>query len=324
MTGREEQTSAIAEAARKYFPPVETHLLRSKYVAQTFQIQVMQPPQRTGETRKFPVVYVTDGNAWFDALKGISALIQWSECESPPFILVAIGYPSDSPFAGDLLRGRDLTFAGCPNFFSGLQLPWQWEGLLVPEEGTKDFCGGEDFQRFIGEELIPWIDEKYKTLPGDRTYFGHSAGGGFGLFTLFTQTHLFRNYIVSSPTVNYHGVTPNGTRYETHDFMLQRARSFMASTKSLDGIKLYMSVGTEEEFEPLIANWQFTSSFYRMAALLRAAAIPGLGLMTEAFPGETHATVWSVAYTHGVQAVFGTRRIQAIHALDAGQRQLRA
>ena len=296
---------------QSYFPAVETHLIRSKHVPQSFRIQVMQPPRQRGEIRRYPVIYVTDGNAVFDMFKGISWVMQQSEREAPPFVLVAIGYPSDSPVAGGRLRGRDLTFPGCPNYFSGHEELARWEELLAPEAGTADFCGAEHFQRFLGEELIPFIDERYDTVPDDRTYFGHSVGGGFGLYTLFTLSRLFRNYICSSPTVVYNGVTPSGTRYENHDFMLQRAREFIAGGRSLNGVRLYLSVGTEEEFEPLIANWQFVSGFYRMVALLRRAAIPGLTLMAEAAHGETHTTVWPIAFMRGVQAILGTRRVSS-------------
>ncbi|MDB6009724.1 MAG: alpha/beta hydrolase [Gammaproteobacteria bacterium] len=295
--------------ALQYFPAVETHTLRSTHVSQTFQIQVMRPPQIRGKTRRVPVVYVTDGNAAFDMCKGISWLMQGSERESPPFILVAIGYPGDSPCAGALLRGRDFSFPGCPDYLSGLEVLSEWEGIHTPEEGQKSFCGAEDFQRFLAEELIPFIDGKYETVRGDCTYFGHSMGGSFGLFTLFTQPELFRRYVLSSPAISYHGQTPNGAHYEKRDFLLQRARDFVASGKTLDGICLYMSVGTQEQFEPLIANWEFTSGFYRLTALLRKAAIPGLTLMTEALVGESHTTSWPIAFTHGIQAVFGTRMI---------------
>jgi uncharacterized protein len=302
-------TPVDAAQAMQYFPVVETHMLRSTHVSQTFQIQVMRPPQTRGKTRRAPVVYITDGNAAFDMCKGISWLMQGSERESPPFILVAIGYPSDSPCAGTLLRGRDLTFPGCPDYFSGLQVLSEWEGIQAPEEGQKTFCGAEEFQRFIAGELIPFIDEKYETVPGDRTYCGHSMGGSFGLFTLFTQVELFRRYVISSPAISYHGEAPNGIRYENQDFLLQRAREFIASGNTMDNVRLYMSVGTQEQFEPLIANWEFTSSFYRLIAVLRKGAIPGLTLITEALMGETHTTAWPIAFIHGIQAVFGTRTI---------------
>jgi uncharacterized protein len=296
--------TSASNGGQTYFPLGDTHFIRSNHVRQTYKVQVMLPMQRRGETRRFPVVYTTDGNAIFDVFRGLSWLMQAYRPDAPAFILVAIGYPGDAPVTGEILRGRDLTFPGCPNWFSGFEVPW--EGIPAPEDNTKDFGGGEDFRRFIGDELIPFIDEHYETFPGDRTYFGHSVGGAFGLFILFTQTRLFKNYIVSSPALAYHGETAGGMHYDGHDFMLRRAQEFITESKSLAGIRLYMSVGTEEELEPLIANWHFTSSFYRMTAYLRMAAIPDLKLMTEVFAGETHATVWPLAFMHGVQAVFAT------------------
>jgi uncharacterized protein len=297
---------STAEPSCLHHAPVETHLIQSQHVRQTFQIEVMQPARRRNERTRFPVVYATDGNRSFEMLKGISHLIQATGREAPRFILVGIGYPSDSPVAGLALRARDFTF---PGYIRHRTSPPSMEGVLVVEEGAKDFDGAEDFQRFIGAELIPFIDEKYPTVPGDRTYFGHSQGGGFGLFTLFTQPGLFQRYIVSSPGLTYHGESSAGIRYEHYDFMLEEARKFLASGKSLDGVQLYMSVGAEEEFEPAVANWRLTSSLYRMTSLLKAAAVPGLQLMTEVFPGETHMTAWPVAFIHGIQAVFdkGTR-----------------
>jgi len=192
--------------------------------------------------------------------------------------------------------------------------PPRWEGLLIPPVGTKEFFGADDFQQFIRRELIPLVDGKYATVEGSRTYFGHSGGGGFGLYTMLTQPDMFKNYIISSPGLIYHGDVTGGTkRYENYDFALQEVRAFIASGKSLPEVQLYLSVGTEEEFEPAIANFQLTSSFYRMAALLRAAAIPGLKLMTEVFAGETHQTAWPIAFIHGIQAVFGQRQVLQVY-----------
>jgi uncharacterized protein len=285
----------------EYFRPVQTHLIRSKYVKQTFKVQVMDPARKRGERVRFPVVYATDGNLAFDALKGISYSIQRSA--APRFILVGIGYPGDSPLAGELLRARDLTFPGHP--YGRIEhLPI--EDVARVEEGSKDFFGAEDFQRFISEELIPFIDGRYDTLAGDRTYYGHSGGGGFGLYTLFTRPELFKNYIISSPNVVFNGEAPGGERYDNYDFLLRDARKFVESGKRLPAIRLYMSVGTAEEFEPGLDRWQLTSGFYRMAAILNGPAVPGLDLMTETLEGETHLTVWPLAFIHGVQAVYGT------------------
>jgi predicted alpha/beta superfamily hydrolase len=287
----------------EYIPPAETHMLRSRYVAQTYKIQVMQPAQTRGELTHFPVVYVTDGNFAFDVLSGIALSMQLAGPNAPRFIVVGIGYPGDSPRAGARLRTRDLTFPRYPQLSTE---PLLMEDVLLAEKGTKEFCGGEDFQQFIEHELITFIDAKYSTVAGERTYFGHSSGGGFGLFTMLTKAHLFSRYIVSSPGLSYHGVTTAGVRYDHYEFVLEQARAFVAAGTPLRGTRLYMSVGSEEEYEPQYVDWQLTSSFYRLTAFLKAAAIPGLELMTQVFPGAIHMAAWPMAFINGVQAVFGT------------------
>lgn len=283
-----------------YYPPVTTHLVQSRFVAQTFKIQVMQPARRRGESTRFPVVYATDGNWAFDMLKGISYVLQTLPRDAPRFILVGIGYPADSPRAGAVLRARDLTFPGFPEFRPVVP---QFEDVPVAEPGTPDTHGGEAFRQFIASELIPLIDSTYETAVGERTYFGHSGGGGFGLFSLFTQPELFNRYVISSANLILHGDSNTGVRYDNYDFMPRMARQFIESGRRLHGTRLYLSVGTEEEFEPGMERYQLTSSFYRMVSAMRS--IPGLTLMAEALQGETHMTAWPVAFIHGIQAVFG-------------------
>jgi predicted alpha/beta superfamily hydrolase len=286
----------------EFLPPVETHLVRSTCVAQTFKVQVMRPVRKEGEATRFPVVYATDGNLTFDMLKGIAYLMQGSARDTPRFILVSIGYPGDSPAAGSLLRARDLLFPGYPRL--SLQRATDVAGVLRAPSGSPDFGHASDFQSFLETELFPLIDTTYESVPGAQTYFGHSAGGGFGLFTLFTAAHLFKNYIISSPGLAFHGRSSAGVNYDHYEFMLERARTFVASGQSLPNVQLYLSVGSQEEQEPALAAWRLSSSVERFAQYLRAAAIPGLTFMSEVLAGETHATAWPIAFIHGVQAVF--------------------
>lgn len=291
-----------ADESYSHVPPVETHFIRSRYVQETFKIQVMRPAQRRGDAARFPVIYATDGNLAFDVLKGISYSMQLSSHHTPPFILVGISYPADNPYAGLILRARDLTFADYPQL--GIRPP-PLEGVLLPEKDGKDFYGAEEFSAFIEHELIPFVDERYPTLPGQRIYFGHSAGAGFGLYTLFTKRWLFSHFIASSPGLIYHGISGAGIHYQEHEFLLRYAQRFISSAGALPDTRLYLSVGSEEEFEPGLQQWRMVSSFRRMTQLLNSEAIAGLTLTTEILPGETHATAWPVAFMHGVRAVLG-------------------
>jgi predicted alpha/beta superfamily hydrolase len=289
-------------------PAVETHLLRSTHVAQTFKLEVAQPPRRRGDSRRLPVVYVTDGNMVFNLFKEYSHLLQNLGLHPfPSFILVGIGYPSNSQFAGMYLRIRDFT---TPDYFTcdmdAVQSAYsRVEGVLFPETGAKRYHGSEDFCRFIEQELVPFIDANYETIPHERTYFGHSGGGLLGLYALCTRAHLFKNYIVSSPGF---------LSYKGDDFGFRMVRELIASGRGLDSIKLYLSVGAEEDFQPsYFGEPQLTANFHRLAAMLKEAAIPGLDLITEVFPGEVHMSVWPVAFVHGVQAVFGLRRTAGLY-----------
>lgn len=302
-TVKKQRTDDPSEVALQYFPPVQTHFIESKHVKQTFKIQVMQPVQRRDEDTRFPVIYLTDANLVFDLFKGMSQVLQSSPKTSPRYILVGISYPGDSPIAGSQLRLRDLIMEGFPKFT--LRTPVD-EGVLKPAEGSRTTHGACDFQEFIENELVPFVDDSYATCVGNRTYFGHSAGAQFGLFTLFTKPDLFKNYIVSSTPMIFHGVL-DGVQYDHCEFLFDEARRFIRTKPSLDDVKLYMSVGTEEEFEFNLKEVQMTSSFYKMAALLKTAAIPGLTVHAEALAGETHLTAWPISFVRGVQAIFGIR-----------------
>ncbi len=294
-----------------YFPPVETHLIRSKYVAQTYKIQVARPSRRRSDTARLPVVYVTDGNVVFTLFKEISHMLQHLGIHPfPSFILVGIGYPSDVPYAGSMLRTRDYHDPYAPNWNNlARELAksyWQFEGLLFPEDGIENLSnsrGADNFGDFIEKELIPFIDEHYQTIPRGRTYFGHSGGGGFGLYTLCTRPQLFKNYILSSPgRFSYKG--------EDISFRMVRER-LIEPARALHGVKLYMSIGTDEDLQPFYyaAHSALVTDFFRMTAMLKDAGIAGLDLMIEVIPNETHILVWPIAFMHGVQAVFGLRQL---------------
>ena len=85
-----------------YRPKVDTHLIESQYVDQTFEIHIAQPVMKKDGSEKFPVLYATDANMNFGALQAFSYSMQGTLI--PRYILVGIGYPGDidSSHAGTL------------------------------------------------------------------------------------------------------------------------------------------------------------------------------------------------------------------------------
>ncbi|PCE63773.1 serine hydrolase [Sediminicola luteus] len=54
---------------------------------------------------------------------------------------------------------------------------------------------------FIKKQVIPFIDQHYRTDTRSRTYLGYSMGGEFGAYALMTQPDTFDNYILGSPSI---------------------------------------------------------------------------------------------------------------------------
>jgi predicted alpha/beta superfamily hydrolase len=228
----------------------------------------------------------------FDTVRGISHSLQVSG-RVRRFILVGIGYPGDNPFAGDVLRARDLTSQYYPPIPHSPRTS-AIEGVAGIEAGQKHWHGAAEFLAFIRAELLPFIDERYPTVGDDAGYFGHSGGGGLGLHAMFSQPGLFKRYIISSPSISYDG----------YDFGLQEAREFIASGKPLKAT-VFMTVGDQEQSERGLERWQLVGSFLRLSEVLRNAGIAGLDFHSRVIPGETHMSVWPIAFSHGTQAVYG-------------------
>jgi predicted alpha/beta superfamily hydrolase len=93
--------------------------------------------------------------------------------------------------------------------------------------------GGDKFLAFIEQELIPFIDSKYRTS-GLRTLSGNSRGGLLVLYSLFEKPNLFQaRFCYSTPV----------WRFE--DMMIKKLVEFLRSPKPVKGF-LFMSAGTKE------------------------------------------------------------------------------
>jgi len=256
-----------------------------------------------------PALYLTDANSYFAACSGAAALLQAFTLEGPRFLLIGIGYPGDSPVAGECLRTRDLALPGFPDFATGHPAYAALDGMLEPED-RMTFGAAPAFQQFLCDDLIPRVESRYATLPSERAFFGHSLGGAFGLHAALTRPEVFRNLILSSPALTYDGVTPSGIEHRDMDLLLGRTLTAASQGTIAPNTRVFLSVGSEEEFEPGLANWRFTSSCHRLAAILRTASLQAFKF--EAFPGERHATSPLLAFSHGVQFLFAGA-LQAAH-----------
>ncbi|MGB8951628.1 MAG: alpha/beta hydrolase-fold protein [Candidatus Aminicenantales bacterium] len=87
--------------------------------------------------------------------------------------------------------------------------------------------------QFLKEELIPFMDNNYRTN-AFRILYGHSVGGLFTMYTLFNHPDLFAAYLAGSPW------------FQTLDQYWLKNIEKMAKMRNLDNKFLHMTVGNQE------------------------------------------------------------------------------
>lgn len=99
---------------------------------------------------------------------------------------------------------------------------------------------GDKFINFIKKELIPVVNQKFKTN-NHKTLVGHSWGGAFATYLLSKSPELFDGFFIFSPTFLYRSTIEESTR---------RLRTDLNS-KFNENIKLpkfiYISLGENEQ-----------------------------------------------------------------------------
>ena len=162
----------------KYLAQIgEIDSLYSKTLQEQRQFWV-QLPQNFSPKRRYPVVYVLDGETHLPTVSIVQRY--YSGGFTPEMILVGISNQNN--------RTRDLTISKITN----------------RQGSTFNFETGEaeKFTQFIKNELIPFIDKKYLTT-NYRTLIGHSFGGLFAINTLLHHSEMFANYLAIDPSLDW-------------------------------------------------------------------------------------------------------------------------
>ena len=143
--------------------------IESKILRQTRDIKIQLPRNYGSNTEKtYPVIYVLDGDYLFEPVAGnVDYYSYWEDM--PEAIVVGINQVG--------ARTGDTSYDQS-NYF--------------PVDG------GADFFEFLGMELMPIIDEEYRTARFSIAV-GHDITANFINYYLFKENPLFKGYINLSP-----------------------------------------------------------------------------------------------------------------------------
>jgi len=176
-------------------------VIKSEVLGEDRTILVRTPPGYEHDGQRYPVLYLTDGDAHLGHTASTIEFLARNG-RMPEMIVVAITNTD---------RTRDLTPTN-----ASMRRPDGSE-MKFPTSG-----GADKFLKFIETELIPKIEKDYRTQPY-RVFAGHSFGGLFAIHVFLTRPEIFNAYIAASPSMHW-----------DNDLLSRKAEEFFKDRKELN------------------------------------------------------------------------------------------
>jgi hypothetical protein len=143
--------------------------------------------------------------------------------------------------------------------------------------------GADAFLRFLGEELIPFVEKNYRTRPY-RILTGHSFGGLFAFHTLITKPKLFNAYIAISPTLSWN-----------NQALVSQAETFFRTTAELNA-DLYVTAADE--------GAATLGAIRKLSGVLSEKPPKGFRWTFTPMPEETHLSTAHRSTYQGLDTIF--------------------
>ena len=242
----------------------ETIRIPSKVLGEERTILVSTPRGYERGTERYPVLYMTDGDAHLVHTRGTVDFLARNG-RMPDLIVVGVA---------NTHRTRDLT----PT--KTFRRRADGEAVLDEESG-----GGTRFLDFFEGELIPFVEGKYRTAPF-RILAGHSLGGLFALSALAERPGLFGATIAVSPSLHW-----------DDDVVLGRLARLLEGRKELRHT-VYATMANEEEGDPA------PTRFDRLRKMLKTTKAEGFVWGAERMEDEDHGSVVLRSHHDGLRKVF--------------------
>jgi predicted alpha/beta superfamily hydrolase len=273
---------AVSETAERADPTVssvvlagtEVHELVSTANGRSYEIMVGLP-EKPAPGVLHPVVYALDGYWDFPLVNAIRSALEYDEA-IPDVIVVGIGYTGFGPAAPQIQDLRKLDDTPTPGDAT--------TPSAVSATPAQSAGGGPEFLRFIGDELVPFVESHYPADPQHRVLAGASFGGLFTLYAMLERPALFQGYLALAPAVRW-----------DHGFIATREREFKQAHTSLPA-RVWLSVGGDEDPQARSA----TEVFFRQLA---ASKYRDLALATRVIEGERHGGMKSESFSRGLRFV---------------------
>lgn len=225
--------------------------IKSEKLGATRKLKIQLPRGYSENVdKKYPIIFVFDGDYMFEPVAGnIDYYSYWEDM--PEVIVVGIK-----------------------------QVESRYNDTMFSEQNSLPIDSSAKFFEFIGMELLPFIEDKYRT-EDFRVAIGHGATANFINYYLLKDTPLFQAYIVMSPDL-----APNMTKYMPDRLSKIKSKVFYYLATTTDDIK---SVRTGTEL---------------LNTLISKKENDNLRYDYDLFEGLTHYSVVAQAIPKGLSSIF--------------------
>jgi predicted alpha/beta superfamily hydrolase len=258
----------VGASEQKSYPMPGTEVIPIKDTISNKQYELLiKLPENYAKNKDeiYPVVYFTDAVEHIELLSSASYMIM------KDVILVGISWQKD--IAEDLKQEYGVHASRYSDY--------SFNKYSNPKHPKIKFGQADNHLAFIRKDVFKFIESNYRTEPNNRTYFGFSAGGGFGVYALIVQADTFKNYILGSPSV--------------WKFSTLFAQEHAALKNKQSAINAFISYGElEKETGPFVENFvsQLRNKKYKGLASIKHIVVESYGHSDSSPLVAAHSLKW--------------------------------
>ena len=243
----------------------EIHPITSSVNDKTYHLDIKLPRSYHSAEENFPIVVLTDSDYSFPLVSSISRRIELEE-----FILVGISYSHGDDAA--VSRTRDYTPTNSPN-----------EPRGHSEESRLASGGADNYITFIQNDVIPYLQKKFRVDMDRRIFVGQSFGGLLASYMAVTRPDVFDYYLIGSPSLWY----DEGCIYRfEEEYFTNRGDSLTTN--------LFFAIGEKETKSNMVTE------MYDFVKKLESRNYKGLSMEAITLHEEDHLTVFPNFVTKGL------------------------